>query len=54
MSLKALNWVWALDMAPIEKLVLQAYADHAADDGSRVFPSIATIAKKTGLSRRWT
>jgi len=53
MSIDALKWAWSLDIPPTQKLVLGAYADHAAPDGSRVFPSIATIVKKTGLSRRW-
>ncbi len=33
-------------------LLLLALADIAGDDGSRVFPSIATLAKKTRLDER--
>jgi Helix-turn-helix domain len=42
-----------MDIEPNRKLVLLAYADHARDDGTHIFPSVARIAEKTGLSRRW-
>jgi hypothetical protein len=34
------------------KAVLLAMADHAADDGSSIHPSVETLAEKTELSRR--
>lgn len=36
---------------PTMKLVLLALADHASDSGEAVYPSIAHICAKTGLSR---
>ena len=36
----------------LRKLVLVSLASFADADGSSVFPSIATIARQTGLSRR--
>ena len=44
--------VWESDLPSSEKFVLLALADHARDDGSRVYPSIATTARKTGFSKR--
>src|SRR4051812_3602359 len=34
------------------RIVAQAYADHANDDGSGVWPSVGLIAWKTDLDRR--
>jgi hypothetical protein len=39
-------------LSAMDKSVLLALADHAADDGSSVYPSIATLAYKTELSER--
>ena len=33
------------------KSILQAYADHANDDGESAYPSISRLMIKTGLSR---
>lgn len=53
MSVESMSLVWkATDLKPTHKFVLMAYADHAHDDGTNVFPAYATIAKKTCLSRR--
>lgn len=35
-----------------EKLVLLALADWGGDDGDRIWPSVATVAKKTNMSER--
>lgn len=44
--------VWRLDLEPTKKLVLLAYADHADEDGDRVYPSVSRVAHKCGLSIR--
>ncbi len=47
---------WVFDEAPTTKpadqLVLLAIADRCDDDGHEAYPSIATLVKKTRLSRR--
>lgn len=45
--------VWKMNLPPSEKLVLQAYADHADRYGCSIFASVRSIARKTGLSERW-
>ena len=54
MSVHVIEWV--LEHSPVEhpldRFVLVVVASHASDDGSRAFPSVATLAHKTGLSRR--
>lgn len=44
--------VWGIKAPHTTKLVLQALADHADDDGNRVYPSVDYIAWKTDLSSR--
>jgi hypothetical protein len=44
--------VFELDITASEKLVLLAMADHARDDGTRCYPSIELLARKTSQSRR--
>jgi len=44
--------VWELDLPKHETLILLALTDHAADDGTQIYPSIAYIAWKTGYSVR--
>ena len=44
--------VWEYDLAPSDKLVALALADHASADGTRAFPSKTRLAKMTGLSDR--
>jgi hypothetical protein len=51
MSVRLMAEVWQLPMVPAEKLVALALADAANDDGL-CWPSIATIARKSGLSER--
>lgn len=38
---------------PMDMLLLVALADHGADDGTRVYPSVNYLAWKTGLSERF-
>jgi hypothetical protein len=52
MSALIMGMVWELELPRDEKLVLLAYADHANPSGGSIFPSVATIAHKTGYSRR--
>jgi hypothetical protein len=50
MSVKVMSWVW--DHSPAkhgERLVLLAIADNASDDGTRAWPSVAEIQRKTQL-----
>jgi len=46
--------VWERQIAGSAAMVLLVLADFARDDGSKVFPSIETIAYKVGLHRRQT
>ncbi|HSR21191.1 MAG TPA: helix-turn-helix domain-containing protein, partial [Anaerolineales bacterium] len=52
MSTEAIRAVWKMDLPPSEKFVLEAYADHADRTGGSIFPSLAMLTRKTGLSRR--
>lgn len=52
MSVKIMGQVWDSDLAHNLKYTLLAYADHADHDGRNVFPSMQTVAWKTGYSRR--
>lgn len=52
MSGKATGRVWDLELEPLLKFVLLAYADHADHDGANMWPSVALIARKTGYSTR--
>lgn len=46
-------WVWANSPAEgIDRLVLLAIADQAADDGGNAWPSVSTIASKAKVSER--
>jgi hypothetical protein len=53
MSIKLVARVWELDLEHAEQKVLMALADHAQDDGSRVYPSLGYVAWKTGYDRRY-
>jgi hypothetical protein len=44
--------VWELDLPPGEKLVLLALADQANDQGLQCWPSIPTIAHRSGQGER--
>jgi len=52
MSIKLMSVVWELDLPPGEKLVLLALADQASDAGVQCWPSVATIAKRSGQGER--
>jgi hypothetical protein len=52
MSIKVISMIWILEAEPDEKLVLLAYADHAHDDGTSIYPAVSTVAKMTGYSER--
>ena len=55
MSLRVIDQVWRLassDITPIERFVLVALAWYAGDDGRSVFPSVASLAERTSLTRR--
>lgn len=53
MSGKVMGWIWDAGISDkTEKYVLLAYADHADHDGGGIFPSMALIAWKTGVSER--
>ncbi len=51
MSVRVMSMVFeAHGITSTQKLVMLALADHAADDGTSIYPSIETIASKTCLS----
>lgn len=52
MSGKATGMVWELDLPHAQQFVLLAMADHADQEGAKIFPSVADIAWKTGYSDR--
>lgn len=52
MSIAYMDNVWKLSIPPHHAWILMALADHADDTGENIFPSIARIAWKTGLSSR--
>jgi DNA-binding Lrp family transcriptional regulator len=51
MSIRIMSAIWEIPLPPTEKLVLLALADAANDEGL-CWPSIATIARKSGFSER--
>lgn len=52
MSILLMSRVFATNLQPSKKIVLLALADFANDDGRNIFPSVATVAKKSSLSHR--
>lgn len=52
MSIKLMSLVWEIDLPPGEKLVLLALADQANDEGTQCWPSVETIAKRSGQGVR--
>ena len=52
MSVRMMTAVFALDVPPLEELLLIALADHADDDGNNVWPTISYLAWKTNLTDR--
>lgn len=51
MSIKIMSALWEMSFSPTEKLVFLALADCANDEGV-AWPSISTIARKTGVGER--
>lgn len=51
MSVRAMTWVWSLQMNASHKLVMLALADHA-DDKGKCWPGLDGIASKCGMTRR--
>lgn len=49
MSVRIMALVFGSDLPPIDRLVALALADHAHDDGTRVWPSVPSTAAKVGL-----
>jgi len=53
MSIKAMSMVWERSkQSGSALLMLLAIADYAKDDGTDAWPSLATLARKTRMSRR--
>lgn len=53
MSVKVMGKIFDVQgLSPRDKFVLIAYADHADHEGYNIRPSIDTIARKTGYTRR--
>lgn len=52
MSIKLMSRVWESDLPAEQKYILLKLADYADDDGARVYPSVATVARLTGVSER--
>ena len=53
MSCAARDWAWSQSgLTPAQRLVLLALAEHADTEGGSCFPSIGTLERMTGLSRR--
>lgn len=50
MSVHAMARAFDLDLRPTELLVLLAMVDHADKEGKNIFPAMALICQKTGLS----
>jgi len=52
-SRAARDWAWSQSgLTPAQRLVLLALAEHADTEGGSCFPSIGTLERMTGLSRR--
>lgn len=52
MSVRVMTLVFERDLPHSLKFVLLALADHADDDGERIWPSVPALAEKVGLARR--
>lgn len=55
MAVEVMQAVWQMapDAIPsTDRLVLLALGDHASPDGTKAYPSIATICRRTSLTRR--
>ena len=47
-----MSQVWERRVSGSSAMVLLVLADYARDDGTRCYPCVATLAYKTGLTRR--
>ena len=52
MSIQVMTQVWQSNLPPEQKYILLKLADYADDDGGHVYPSVATVARLTGVSER--
>lgn len=53
MAVEVMAWAFEQQLdSPAKKLLLLAIANHASPDGTNAWPSIATLARKTGISAR--
>jgi len=52
MSIKAMSIVWESKLESSKRFILLYYADRGNDEGENVYPSVHTVAERTGLSRR--
>ena len=52
MSIKLMSMVFETNLPTSEKFVLLAMTDYASETGESVYPSVATIVRKTSLSER--
>jgi DNA-binding transcriptional ArsR family regulator len=52
MSVKIMGLVWDTPLNSTAKLVMLALADHADHEGRNAYPSLALLARKTGLAQR--
>ena len=51
MSVAATNWVWLLNLKPVQKIILLALAD-VSDEKGYCWPSLEYLAKKTNMDKR--
>lgn len=52
MSVKVMGKVFETNLEPPDKILLLALADHAHDDGTKIFPAVARMSVKTSMSER--
>lgn len=52
MSIKVMSLVWDSDLETPKKFVMLFYADRGSDEGENVWPSVATVARKTSYTPR--
>jgi hypothetical protein len=52
MSVKVMGKVFETDLEPADKVLLLALADHAHDDGTKIFPSVARMMVKSSMAER--
>lgn len=52
MSVRLMAKVWELELPANEKLLLLTLADFAADDGEQIYPSVATMCRKSSMPER--